>query len=332
MDREPVCFKHIRSEDKMNKAVLLIVFNRLEEAQRTFEQIAIAKPPRLYLSSDGPRAEKEGEAELVQELRTWLLKNITWHCDVKTRFLEQNSGGCRYGVSGAIDWFFETEEDGIILEDDLIASQSFFSFCEELLEYYKDDKDVWVISGYNHLEFKEKKESYYFTNIIECWGWATWKNRWQNYHQGLKVFDESSLKHTSPRTVVQKYWKNILKQMQEEKIDSWAYQWALLVFANKALCINPTRNLISNIGYTGVHYEQCFDDILLGTKVYQILKIIHPKNKKIQASIKNRAYLEIFNIKKIKIRDILKFMKRKPLFLFRKDFWLLLEDYISDKK
>lgn len=109
----------------MNTAILLLTFNRLDYLVSVFDVTAKAKPKRLYLASDGPRCDKHGEAEKVQEVRNYLLDNINWDCEVKTRFLEKNSGGCANGVSGAITWFFKNEEQGIILEDDCLPSQSF---------------------------------------------------------------------------------------------------------------------------------------------------------------------------------------------------------------
>jgi len=132
----------------MKKAVLLVFFNRLDNLKKVFEQVRIAQPPRLYLASDGPRDNKVGEKEKVEGIRKWVLDHVDWKCDVKTRFLDKNSGGCAYGVSGAVTWFFENEKDGIILEDDCVPSQSFFPYCEELLDKYKDNKKVWHITGY----------------------------------------------------------------------------------------------------------------------------------------------------------------------------------------
>ena len=308
----------------MKKPVLLITFNRLEETQKTFEQIAIAKPPRLYLASDGPRPDKECEKEKVEAVRKWLLENINWDCDVKTRFLETNSGGCRYGVSGAIDWFFETEEDGIIMEDDLVASQSFFTFCEELLDYYKDNEDVWVVSGYNSLGICDIKESYYFTNIMDCWGWATWKNKWQNYHKGLDNFDEKIFNRISKDVKVQKYWFDILRQMQTKKIDSWAYQWALLALEKNKKCINPAKNLISNIGYTGAHYDNHYKDPLLGTQTYTIGEIKHHSVVKINPKILNKIH-DVYDISKPKLKILAQYIYKHPLFLFKKKFWKMLK-------
>ncbi len=114
----------------LNTAVLFLVFNRLDVTKQVFGAIKQAKPPRLYIAADGARETKDGEELKVEEVRDFILSNIDWECEVKTLFRENNFG-CKYAVSGAIDWFFENEEMGIILEDDCLPSQSFFWFCEE---------------------------------------------------------------------------------------------------------------------------------------------------------------------------------------------------------
>jgi len=164
----------------MKTAVLLITFNRLEYLQRTFTVVRKVKPPRLYIASDGPRPQKEGEKELVEKVRNWMLSHIDWPCEVKTRFLETNSGGCKYGVSGAVSWLFANEPEGIILEDDCVPDETFFSYCEELLEKYRDDKRIWHIAGDAPIEV-DIPESYYFAKIQHCWGWASWADRWKHF-------------------------------------------------------------------------------------------------------------------------------------------------------
>ena len=109
--------------------VLFIVFNRIDTTQKVFDQIKKYRPEKLYLASDGARLEIDTEVQDVQEIRDFLIFNIDWDCEVKTKFSEHNLG-CKYGPQDAISWFFENEESGIILEDDCLPSQSFFGYCD----------------------------------------------------------------------------------------------------------------------------------------------------------------------------------------------------------
>ena len=149
----------------LNIAVLFLVFNRIDTTKQVFEAIQQAKPPKLYIAADGARESNEGEAEKVKAVREYIMQNTDWECEVKTLFREQNYG-CKMAVSGAIDWFFDNEEMGIILEDDCLPSQSFFWFCEELLERYKDDMRVGQICGFNSLDNYSTKFDYIFQNMV----------------------------------------------------------------------------------------------------------------------------------------------------------------------
>lgn len=306
----------------MNKPVLFIIFNRLDTTQKVFEQIRAAKPPRLYLASDGARASKDGEAKIVAEIRQWVLDNIDWPCEVKTLFREENLG-CGKAVSGAITWFFSQEESGIILEDDCLPNQSFFNYCDELLDKYKEDKRIWHIAGDNPLNVWDCNASYYFAKIQHCWGWASWADRWQHYDFDLKNYPEESIKNFSNDKYVQKYWRNILSKMQNKGIDTWDYQWTLKVAENNGFCINPSKNLISNIGYFGVHYAATESDKNLNRPSFDLEKIVHPEKIEFDEKAIKLIYKKSLKIDRTK--DLIEYIKRRPFFLFKKGFWQILK-------
>ncbi len=248
MDRNK--YKIFEPLHPLNTAVLFLVFNRLETTKHVFEAIRQAKPPRLYIAADGARKSKDGEAEKVNAVRDYVMSNIDWECEVKTLFREQNLG-CKYAVSGAITWFFENEEMGIILEDDCLPSQSFFWFCEELLERYKDDMRIGQISGDNFQKgIKRAEEDYYFSIYNHVWGWASWANRWKNYDVELNTISDSVfIEEVIQKDNTRKYWINVFKKMKEKAIDTWDYQWTFTLWHNKQLTILPNLNLISNVGF-----------------------------------------------------------------------------------
>jgi hypothetical protein len=170
-----------------NTPVLFLIFNRPNTTEQVFEAIAKAKPRCLFVAADGPRTDKEGEAEKCQAVRD-IIKRVDWDCEVKTLFREQNLG-CKEAVSSAITWFFEQVEEGIILEDDCLPSDSFFSFCAELLEKYRDDKRIMMISGDNFQDGIQRGDaSYYFSSVPWIWGWATWRRAWRLYDREMQTF------------------------------------------------------------------------------------------------------------------------------------------------
>ena len=146
----------------LNTAVLFVVFNRLDTTKQVFKAIREAKPPRLYIASDGARETKDGEEQIVKNVREYITSHIDWECEVKTLFREKNLS-CGPSVKNAIDWFFQHEECGIILEDDTVPNMSFFRYCEELLIKYKDDTRIGMISGNNHINFIPETDSYLFS-------------------------------------------------------------------------------------------------------------------------------------------------------------------------
>jgi hypothetical protein len=233
-------------------AVLFLVFNRLDTTKKVFDAIRQAKPPRLYIASDGARSNKESESEKVQIVRDYIIENIDWECEVRTLFREENLG-CKYAVSGAISWFFETEENGIILEDDCLPSQSFFWYCESLLDKYKNDDSVYLISGDSRAsESFEMLEDYAFCKYPMVWGWASWRRVWNRYDPEL--IDWPNQKDELPKKISShgptiKFWKNIFDRMYNKEIDTWDHQLSYLLLSSGGKCIVPKINLITNIGF-----------------------------------------------------------------------------------
>lgn len=237
----------------LNTAVLFLVFNRLDTTKQVFEAIRQAKPPRLYVAADGARANKEGEAEKAQAVRDYVMQHIDWECEVKTLFRDQNLG-CKYAVSGAITWFFENEEQGIILEDDCLPSQSFFWYCEVLLAKYRDDESVYLVSGDSRgSESVRMKGDYGFCKYPMIWGWASWAGAWKNYDPEL--LDWPKQRETLPSSISSykptvNFWRNIFERMYNKEIDTWDYQFSYLLQKNGGKCIVPKVNLITNVGFS----------------------------------------------------------------------------------
>jgi hypothetical protein len=236
----------------LSTPILFLVFNRPNVTSRVFEEIRKAKPLRLYLAADGPRASRPGEAERCQEVRQ-IATSIDWPCEIKTLFRDQNLG-CKSAVSSAIDWFFKNEERGIILEDDCLPHPDFFSFCDQLLERYAQDERISVITGNNYqYGIKRGDASYYFSKYNHCWGWASWRRAWKYYQGDLPFWPEWSMSldwiKLTPDPVERRYWGKIFKLVIDKKIDSWAYPWTCSVWHSGGLTVTPKVNLVSNIGF-----------------------------------------------------------------------------------
>ena len=236
----------------LKTAVLFLIFNRPDTTRQVFEAIRKAKPPRLYVAADGPRADKADEAEKVEQARR-IATQVDWECEVKNLFREKNLG-CRVAVSFAIDWFFENEDEGIILEDDSLPSQSFFWFCEELLEKYRDDMRIMAVSGDNFQKGPARNEfSYYFSRFNHCWGWASWRQAWLYYEKDMQswlyIRDNDYMQDILLDKTAVKYWGKIFETANRNEIDSWAYRWTFSCWVQNGLTVLPNVNLVSNIGF-----------------------------------------------------------------------------------
>jgi hypothetical protein len=236
----------------MTSPVLFLIFNRPEVAAQSFACIRRARPPRLYIAADGPRADRPEEEDLCMQTRR-IVDTVDWPCSVKTLFRKHNLG-CAKGVSTAISWFFQHEEEGIILEDDIVTHPDFFSFCEAMLERYRHDERIMHISGINmQFGIKRGDASYYFSEIMHCWGWASWRYAWKRFDYsmyGLSGFIKNDLpkKFTSPAVVA--HFQTILRYVRNNTIDSWATRWLYSIWQAGGLCLQSNVNMIKNIGFS----------------------------------------------------------------------------------
>jgi len=246
---------------KCKTAILLIAFNRPDYLEQTFEQVRKVTPATLYFAVDGPRASHPDDIDTINQVRDFKNK-IDWECDVHTLFRDNNVG-CGYGPAGAIYWAFQTEKQLIILEDDCVADVSFFQFCDEMLERYKDDTRVWDISGRSHQQGSKffDAQDYIFSRYAHTWGWATWKRCWDEFNievpdypdflsiggaQNILATDEQA-KHFN------RLFEQIFGKIKYEITHSWDLQWVYTRFKMNGLGIVPKVNLIHNIGIIGTH-------------------------------------------------------------------------------
>lgn len=235
----------------LKQAILFLIFNRFDTSTLVFEKIRQAKPYRLYIASDGPRNEICEEALIVDKIRSYILNSIDWDCKVFTLFRDKNLG-CKYAVSSAIDWFFDNEEQGIILEDDCVPDVSFFEFCDQLLEKYKNFENIMQINAYNPVKIKTDY-SYVFSKYGTIWGWASWKRAWKQYDVEMKAWQNvknNPIFNYFYQNEQEKKWRmEVFDKITNNQINTWDYQWAFAKLYHKGISIFPNCNLIENIGF-----------------------------------------------------------------------------------
>jgi hypothetical protein len=278
--------------------ILFIIFNRPFETKRVFDSIRKAKPKELYVAADGPRLNNIKDIE-NSKLTREIVKNIDWHCNVNYLFREDNLG-CKVAVSNAINWFFENVEEGIIIEDDCLPNDSFYKFCSILLEKYRLDIEVMHIGGTNFQNHNsDSNDSYYFSRITHVWGWATWKSAWKKYDQLLIDFNETNLKNIFKKNKFNResftYFLKAFKNVKENKLDTWDYQWTYTVWKENGLAIIPNVNLVSNIGFnTNSTHTIDGGEIYGNLKTNNFEKIVHPILKEVNINADNYTFEKWF--------------------------------------
>lgn len=247
----------------MKVPVLLTIFNRADAALAAFESIKAYQPERLYIAADGPRRHKDGEEQLCRQTRKAVLDVIDWQCEVHTLLREENLG-CAKAMYGAISWFLENEEWGIIIEDDVVVGGDFFLLCEDLLPRYAQEEKVMEISARNHSRRTDINDSYVYAQCYHCWGWATWRRAWKRMDMTMSATKKLSLPYLIKRlglfrgSMMKYYFYKGYNHI--DTFNSWATRWYLSILAHDGLVICPGVNLAVNIGMSGgAHFED--DDI-----------------------------------------------------------------------
>lgn len=230
--------------------VAFLIFNRPDTTRRVFAEIARAKPKRLLVVADGPRS--LDEVEKCAAARS-VIDQVDWDCEVLTNFSDVNLG-CKRRVSSGLDWVFEQCEEAIILEDDCLPHPTFFSYCAELLEKYRDEERVMMISG-NNFQFGRKRGSYsyYFSCYAHIWGWASWQRAWAHYDSTMKKWpalkETRWLRELMYDFLSAKHWEEVLNKAYAGEVDTWDIQWLFSCWSQGGLTALPNVNLVSNIGF-----------------------------------------------------------------------------------
>jgi hypothetical protein len=232
--------------------VLLLTFNRPNPTRVVLERIIAAGITRLYVHSDAARPQKPGEVEQVAAVRA-LFDDLPRQMVVTKLFRDKNYG-LRDGLYGAISWFFEQEECGLILEDDCVPDLTAFRFCAELLDVYRSDARIMHIGCSNLLaaDTAALPASYVFTQLAFVWGWAGWRRAWQKMSLELagleqltaaRQFQELTTDPQAQTYLLDKFWTT-----RHRENNSWAYAWVYSILKNNGLCVVPTVNLVQNVG------------------------------------------------------------------------------------
>ncbi len=266
--------------------ILLITFNRPGHTAEVLAQIKKQMPRYLYIFQDGPRESVPEDVEKCNSVKELIKKEVNWDCELKTLYSLENMG-CGFGPEKAITWFFDHVEEGIILEDDCFPAQSFFSFCSLMLNKYRYNEKIYMITGTNFLlKWKDHKYSHIITLMGNHTGWASWKRAWKSFDYQMLSWNTEEGKNKIRELLKREYYYHYSdlfdKYVNYQLNDIWDYQWLFARWLNGGKTIVSTKNLISNIGFDpeGTHtlsynsmmaklpvFEMDLKSLILPTKV-----------------------------------------------------------------
>jgi hypothetical protein len=238
----------------LHTAVVLCIFDRPQLTQVVFDKIAAAAPRRLFVVADGPATPEQAAACAAAQEVT---RRVTWECDASYDIAPENLGARRRFATG-LDWVFSQVDDAIVLEDDCVPEPTFFTFCETLLDHYRDEPRVMMISGGNYLErWYDDRQSYHFSHFGSTYGWATWARAWQHYDTTMAAWAQPEVK----ARIKELLDDDEVFAVQSRRFDwhyeqtdnphPWDVQWVFARLEQDGLAVVPAVNLVSNVGNEG---------------------------------------------------------------------------------
>lgn len=231
--------------------VLVIAYNRPNQIRGLIHSLKLAQPKQVFFAIDGPLQNSEDEAlvrEVIEEIAL-----IDWECNVSLKH-DGIHRGLRRSVEEAVTWAFEHSDRLIVLEDDTRPTVAFFDFMNRSLETFADDQTIGHISGYNKVPKRaltNPRDPFRKSRYPESFAWGTWKRAWEMYSSDLTNWSSATVKQIGKFTVsplAALCWSLNIKDANDEVISTWAYRWALSMWANDLKCVTPNANLVSSTG------------------------------------------------------------------------------------
>jgi len=276
--------------------VVFFIFNRPDLTQLVFDVIRRAAPTTLYVIADGPR--HEADAPLCAEARA-VVENVDWPCTVHKLFREQNLG-CGRSVSSGIDYVFEREEAAIFLEDDTLPSDSFFTYCDELLDRYRNNPRIVHIGAVCYWASSiSTRESYYFSRYPHVGAWATWRRAWSYFDFNLTDYESEKTKvilRTNCHNLNERiYWNRHFLLVKSQTLRAWGYQWVYACWKQNGLAITPTVSLVKNLGFrSDATHTVTAHPLQLSLNNNEINEIVHPKKITRNRKLDRKTYRVFF--------------------------------------
>lgn len=240
------------STSALETPVVMAVFNRPDLTRRVFARVREARPKRLFVIADGPRAQVPGDQDKCAQTRA-VFESIDWDCRLETDYSECNLG-CGDRIQTGLSRVFDTVPEAIVVEDDILPHPSFFPYCAELLARYRDEPKVHAILGTKlPCEPRTAPYSYRFSRLFFSWGWAGFARAWRNVDKTLSAYPriagERWLAENTRTETERHFYDDGFAAAQARRIVHWDWAVIFSAFLRGELFAVPDRNLVSNIGW-----------------------------------------------------------------------------------
>ena len=296
--------------------ILILLFNRPKFTLDLINKIKRFKPKKLYIHCDGPRKNIKSDKKKISKIKKIIKREINWKCKLITKYQKRNIG-LREAIINGIDFFFRKESSGIILEDSILPQDEFFLFCDQLLDKYKHNKKISVISGWNPIQNLEIKESYMFSELPKIWGWATWKRSWVKFDKNMNAWPNKK-KNEWMKVDLKKdfffryFWEKVFNDSYLKNNKTWDYNLVYSNWCNKTLTIVPKYNLVQNqdkFQKEKTTHKNNFKIDILKKKLK--FPLIHPVNINVNSLYDKLFYEKFYNFKIFYLNlTLIKFLKK----------------------
>lgn len=236
--------------------IVLFVYNRPEHTRKTLQALQennLAPDSELFIYADA--AKNDLAQKQVNEVRE-LVDNVIGFKKTTVIKQEKNTGLANSIIDGVTE-IVNQYGKVIVLEDDLVTSPYFLTYMNSALNFYRNNKKVWHISGWNYPINTTELGDTFLWRTMNCWGWATWSDRWECFEKNtdnlIENFSSENIRYFN-LDGHEDFWGQVIAN-KEQKINTWAIYWYASIFKNQGLCLNPTETFVNNIGLdgTGVH-------------------------------------------------------------------------------
>lgn len=321
---------------QFNIPVCIFLFKRSESLPRIFDVLRKVKPSKLYLRSDQGR--NETEKQEVEKVRNLVLSMIDWNCEVIKDFAKENRGVYQNIGIGAWE-IFDKEEKCIFIEDDNLPNESFFSYCEQMLDYYKDDENTLLVCGTNYggNKFEKCKTDCFRVKALLPCGWASWSNKFKKYYpRYLEEVDSPSFKEEffskyKNKALANQQYKSVLfertKYLNEKRFNSWDFHLIECIMMRDLYVISPKVNLIRNIGVDtfSIHNQINFKKYKRNVMTKRFCEVpVYSLNRKLNVLIDSRENK--------RYQNYCDHIICKPLSLRFKEFLVSIRNHVLRKR